>query len=271
MSITHPVISNDTGMGVDGTPFDAAWVLLLMNAIDAMRTEQVIALTGVQNNLSITAGALEADVVVFTNPTLLQITGIAAPASPAKPGKLLILSAVGGQVDLFHQNGGSVASNRLQNIALSGPTSLGPGGTAMYVWSGASGYWRLVHHEQGSWIAAAYAAGNFTANAGGSWGVSAGDVVGLAYYLRGKQLTVVFQLAPTTVGGVPTELRIGQAAWGGYAGGPVAVFAPLATLPAYATVAISGTYIGLSLQSGGAWPAGADATFTYGQIMFPVT
>jgi hypothetical protein len=104
-----------------------------------------------------------------------------------------------GQVDLAHQNAGSAAANRLINFATSANTSLfGGSGTATYQYDATTQRWRLITHEQGDYIAVAYNAGDYTGNAA-AWTVDAGDLQDYLYYLRGKQLFIIFAVNTTSV------------------------------------------------------------------------
>lgn len=166
---------------------------------------QTTTLTGAQADFAATAARRL--VLRCNNATLLTLSGFAAGTD----GDEITLESVGaGQVDLAHQNSGSTAANRLINCATSGSTSLAAGvGTARYVYDGTTARWRLVQHEQGTWIAPAYAAGDFTGNGSMTWTVDAGDVTVYRYWLKGRTLWVAWTIVTTTVGGTPnTELRI---------------------------------------------------------------
>lgn len=155
MSLAAFTVTDDSGDFISGTVADNAWWQTVKTWIDGRWTRQSVSLTGSQNNLVITASSLEADLILCTNATDLTITGITAPASPAKPGKkLVILSGGAGNVYLAHQSGSSTAANRLVNVATSLNTPLAAGvGMAMYVYDDANARWRLVTHDQGAAIA----------------------------------------------------------------------------------------------------------------------
>jgi hypothetical protein len=102
-----------------------------------------------------------------------------------------------------------VAANRLTNIATSAVTSLSAGtGLATFRYDNTTQSWRLIEHEQGAWITPSFSAGDYTANGAMTWTVASGDVALMAYYLKGRQLSVLFELNTTTTGGVAsTALR----------------------------------------------------------------
>lgn len=144
-------------------------------------------------------------VIVMTNATLATIRGLKA----GFPGqRVTLLSTGAGQVDLAHQNAGSVAGNRLVNLATSAPTSLFPGaGSATYIYDEVTARWRLLQHEQGGWIQVPYNAGDFTTPTG-AWTVDSGDVGTFAYLLIGKALSVDFFLSATSVSLATASLKI---------------------------------------------------------------
>lgn len=201
MSLTRIVDTDDDLTGLTGTVHTNAWLQTINDSIDARWSRATITLTGAQNNLSIS----EADLVIFNNASLLTVQGIAAPASPAKPGKRLICVSTGaGQVDFAPQNAGSTAANRLINFATVGNTSLAAGaGVAIFVYDDANSRWRLVHHEQGDWITPTFAAGDYTGSGAMTWTLQSGDVLQYEFYLKGRQLYVALTLTTTTVGGTP--------------------------------------------------------------------
>lgn len=160
--------------------------------------------TGTQNDFA--PGLVNNTILYCNNASLLTINGIAA----GYDGEMLqIVSASTGQVDLAHQNTGSLAANRLSNIATSANTSLAAGvGTALYVYRTTSSRWLLLQHEQGAWITPAFAAGNYTGGGAQTWTLQSGDVSINKYYLRGRQLFWQLTLNTTSVGGTANpELR----------------------------------------------------------------
>ena len=210
--------------------------------------------------------------VSVNNATLAQITGIVA----GYVGQRLILSSGGaGQVDLLHQNAGSSVGNRLQNLATSAPTSLAPGvGVAEYVYD-TLGYWRLVHHEQGKPIVAAFNAANFTGMAPLTWTVTA-PAVNVWYVLRGRLLTVSIIISGTTTGGAPgLQLNVLSGAYGGHVAASLAAQASASAFDgstffsALAQVAAGGPSIALLKLTQTAWALSAS-TLYYGGLTFEV-
>lgn len=142
-----------------------------------------------------------ARVLRCNNATLLTIRGLAAGIDGQR---LTIISVGAGQVDFAHENANSAAANRLVNFATVGLTSLAPGkGRLEYQYDAGTARWQLITHEQGDWITPTFAAGDYTGSASMTWTLAGGDVLFFAYWLRGKQLTVLFDLETTSVGGTP--------------------------------------------------------------------
>lgn len=276
--VTGGFVIDDDGSEETGSVFTAAERQAMLDLIEARWTEQVVTATGTQHNLSITASSLEADVLLCNNASDLTITGIAAPASPSRPGKpLAIFSAGAGNVYLSHQHASSSAANRLVNHVTSGLTPLAAGaGVAILRYDATASRWRLVSHEQGAWITPTFAAGDFTANGSMTWTVASGDRVALRYYLKGRQLTVTFYLQTTTVGGTPnTALFIGNGQFGALTLQPNTYW-PLALVSDNGTLrnaimSPNGTQIAISRQDGGNWTAATDTTTVLGTGLFEAT
>lgn len=174
----------------------------------------VTILVGTQNNLVIAPGVT---VLSCQNATDLTLTGVALTglvAVPEEGSQLLIQADGAGNVILPHNNAGSIARYRFQNVATSAPTYLKPlRGFALYQYDLRSGRWRLIAHEQGGWITPTFNAADFTANTG-SWTLTAPDVLCNAFYLQGARLSVAIDLATTTITATPTNVI--QAIPGGY-------------------------------------------------------
>jgi len=217
MSITRTTATD----GAAGTDWNNAFLQSVYDQIDGRWTRQTVSSTGTQNNLSITSASLEADVLHCTNATVLSITGIIAPASPVKPGKRLWIVAAGaGVVELSHQNASSTAANRLANFTttgvspgatgiagvtcLAGGTTAIAGGAACYVYDDVNSRWRMVAHDQGSFLTRTFAAGNYTASTG-TWTVA--SATRDAFKLTGRELHYKFDTSGTT-SGTPTQVRI---------------------------------------------------------------
>jgi hypothetical protein len=268
MAIARTTDTDDDGTGTTGTIHKYAWLQAVYDVVDARWEENTTTSTGSQNNFDIS----DADVLRCNNASLLTLTGIAAPASPAKPGKRLIIYSVGaGQVDLANQSASSTAANRIIN-GVTGTISLAAGyGRAVLVYDDTTDRWRVIAHEQGAYITPTFAAGNFTSDVG-SWTVASGDVTTCAYYLRGKQLTVQFDIITTSVSGTPAELRIGNGAFGGFTFAITGITPSLGNNAGggnelcYATTNASATVISIQQADAGTWSNATDTTYVYGTV-----
>lgn len=238
----------------------------------ALPSSEVTTLTGTQNDLAIPAGCT---FLRCNNASLLTITGIAAGVD----GQILDIVSIGaGVVSFTHQAAGSSAVNRLINIATSAAMSLAAGvGTVRFRYDGNTQRWRMVYHEQGDWLSTTFAAGDFTASGGGTWTVASGDRVAMLYYLRGRQLTVAFQVDATTVSGGPLFLQIGNGQWGGFTAMTTGIYGSmgfafdnLVSSPAYVRVTAA-TTIDCGLSSIAAWANSTDQTYVRANIAFQVT
>lgn len=245
----------------------ARWRLILFD--QGAWTSTTITSTGTVNDL---AGVTSNTFLLCNNATGLILTGFAAGYDGQR---LLIVSMGAGAVALSHQNTGSGAANRLINFATSNDTNLAAGkGTAEYVYDGTATRWRLVMHQQGSFIDQTFVAGDFTASAG-TWTVASGDVVTFAYTLQGRLLTVVFFVNTTTTSaGMGTDLQIKVP--GGYvvnktAEIPIHTGDNNASAIGFGVVAAAGTQIILRKIDTSAWTSGVtDATYVRGTFPFEV-
>lgn len=218
---------------------------------------------------------LNADLIRMNNASLATIRGLKAGVDGQR---VTIMSIGAGEVDLAHQNTGSVAGNRLINFATSGITPLAAGvGTADYQYDATTARWRLDNHNQGAWIDIAYAAGNFTASAG-TWTVDAGDQVGFAYIVRDRSLAVTFNLQTTSVSnaGVVLNATIPN----GYVIGGVGILNPIirasdagaASVAAFCRIVPTATVLEMrSTTAGAAFAIAVNNTATIGTCEFPVT
>lgn len=220
VTITRTAWTDDDGTGTTGTVINNAVKTELYNQIDTAlaavscgtRTETG---TGTLTALALPTGAVNGGVgvIYMNNASAATIQGIAAGAAGQR---VRIVSTGAGQVDLAHQNAGATAANRLINFATSGNTPLAAGiGVAELEYDAAAARWRLATHEQGAWITPTYAAGNFTASTG-TWTVDSGDVTSFGYFLKGRTVTVEWNLSTTSVSATPATLSIGNGAWGGF-------------------------------------------------------
>lgn len=273
MAITRTTDTDDDGSGTTGTIHNNAWLQAIYAALDARWSEATTTSTGTQNNFSIS----EADVLRCNNASLLTLNGIVAPASPAKPGKRLIIVSVGaGQVDLANENASSTAANRIIN-GVTGTISLAAGsGRALLEYDDTTDRWRVIAHEQGAAITATFAAGNFTSSAG-TWTVASGDVTTCAYYLCDRMLTLQFYIVTTSVTGTPTALQINNGAYGGFTNAKTTLNmcagsnAGGGNETCIATTAASGTLLAISQLDTGTWSNATDTTAVYGTVTFEVT
>jgi hypothetical protein len=277
-AIVMPPVVDDDGSGMTGTVLDNAFFTAWATAINAMGAGG----SAVHNGTgSITALPLPGgggnQVVFMNNASLATIHGITAGVA----GQRVTIVATNAQVNLAHLSGSAGSTvMRLLNRVTSAPTSLAGGfGAATYIYDSLTmNGWRLETHEQGDWITAAYAASNFTGSGSMTWTVEAGDVTNCRYYLRGRQLSIVFALDGTTVGGTPsTDLRIGNGAWGGYtiAGQFNMPLSFVLDNNVQATpgsqIQTAGTYLRL-LKSGFAnWTLSTNTTSAYGQMLVGVS
>lgn len=227
--------------------------------------------TGTQNNFN--PGIVGNTIVRCNNASLLTITGFPAGTS----GQLLLLQGLNATVALAHNSGSSSAGNKLANIATSGNTPFTAGGSALYVYDATDQGWRLVTHEQGSIIAPAFAAGDYTGQTTMTWTVASGDVGLVGYLLRGRTMTLFFRVSTTTVGGTPTgALILGNGLFGGFTGTGNALANTYTFLNngvvgnGFARAGSVGVNLFLSL-AGTAWAASTDNTYIEGQITFDVT
>jgi hypothetical protein len=224
--------------------------------------------TGTVNDFALTAGA---NVLRCNNATALTITGFAA----GYDGQRMIVRSLGaGQVNFSHQAAGSTAANRLINFATSGDTSLAAGvGEAEFLYDATTARWVLKQHEQGAWITPTYAGGNFTGS--GGWTVDAGDVTTMAYWLRGRTLTVAWSLVTTTVA-TGTNLNILNGAWGSFTAAKTMGSAVVlndnggGNVIGLVSIVAAATTLVLNKQSAAAWANATNATNTFGELVFEV-
>lgn len=144
-------------------------------------------------------------VIRMENATLATIRGLKA----GYPGQEVTIVSVGaGQVNLAHANTGSSAANRLINTVTSGIAPLVAGlGSAIYKYDEVTSRWRLVTHNQGTWIDIPFDAANFTASAG-TWTLTSGDQIVLRYKIDENTFYLNFFLTTTSVSNLGALLRI---------------------------------------------------------------
>lgn len=230
--------------------------------------------TGTQNNFDPGINGNGGTTVIrCNNASQLNITGFPIGLLD---GQTIVVQAVNSLVALLHNDSGS--TYKLLNFAATGITGLQPANTganqasATYRWDGSSLAWRMVSHEQGSWITPGFSAGNFTASAG-NWTVDSGDITTQAYYLSGRSLSVIFEIVDTDVSATPATLSM--VIPGGFTASKtargVARLDDAATVTnGIALVSAAGTTIGFS-EIGTAWQTtAADNTDVGGMMTFEV-
>jgi hypothetical protein len=192
--LTRLIDHDDSGGGTDGTPHDNAWLQRLNDTIDSRWSifTAPTTISGTVNDWNFN----EADLIICGGAANLTITGLLAPTSPAKNGKVVRIWNYGtGIISLPHANAGSAAANRLFNFMSVAPTPIGQYGFASYVYTGGS--WVMTTYEQGLWILMPYAAGNFYAAGGPGgavWTVGSGNQQ-IYSYLKGTILTLSVNVA----------------------------------------------------------------------------
>lgn len=269
-------VAGATGaVGPRGLPGDAGDVALAQLPRPLWDDTSIITITntGTVNDLDYQ----NADIILCDNAANLTITGIKAGSR----GKILTFVSInaGGHVFFKPQNAGSTAPNRLINYATVGDTPLGATlGNCMYRYDNVTGGWRLIHHNQGTFITPAFAAGDYTANGGGgAWTLTAPDVVSAAYFLKGRELTVLLVLnTTTTVGAANTELR--RVIPGGYTCATecitanLRVFAGAARQQGYFYGAAGATFMRFFYDLTGAanWPAVVNNADIQGTCVFQI-
>lgn len=273
--ITRTTDTDDDGTGTTGTIHDNAWLQAIYDAMDARWSRYSYSLTGSQNNVDVD----EADLVLITSASTSTLTGLAAPVSPAKPGKVTVFKNTTSNTILFaHNSGSSSVGNKFFNQVTSASTPISTGGWIIYQYDDANSRWALRGHDQGAWITPTFAAGSYTANGSMTWTVGSGDVSTQAYKLSGNSVDVAWNLATTTVGGTPnTNLQITNAAWGGFTATKGITgfhsYVDNAGTEAIGRAFVSASATVISLQKAGLgnWSAATDATQTFGSVRFEVT
>ncbi len=227
MALAAFTVTDDDGTGTTGTAGTNAWLQSLLDLIDARWSELTVTSTGTQDNLSITSGGVEADVLRCTNASLLTITSIAAPASPAKPGKPLVIFSAGvGQVDINDSSAAlGTAANRVIT-GVSGTISLGGSvGAALLIYDDTTDRWRVLAHTQNASV-------SYTPTFGG---VTLGNgTVSGAYHRIGR---IIHWQATLTLGGSSSV-----------AAGPITVTLPVT---ASSTTSPIATTSGIAIDASG--------------------
>lgn len=281
MGITRTSWTDDDGSGTTGTIINNAAKTTLYDELDGRWSEITTTATGTQNNVSITSSSIECDVLRCNNASDLTITGIAKPASPAKPGKKLVVYSVGaGNVFLAHNSGSSSNGNKLLNAATSGNTPLAAGvGIAIYVYDATvtNGAWRLVSHNQGASITPTFADSHYTgAGTDADWALASGDRTTQNYRLVGRRVFMSFYLVTTSVSNTPASLRMTNAAWGGFTAAETKIrlctYSDNGAANTTGHVGVTGgTDVLITKQAGGNFANATNTTQAFGDLDFEVT
>jgi len=257
------------GVGIPGADGDDGVALMFSATSTPQASEVTLTTTGNIDDLNL--GPVS--VLRMNNATLATIRGLQA----GYPGQRVTIVSVGaGQVNLAHQNAGSVATNRLVNVVTGTNTSLAAGsGNAVYVYDGTLTRWRLDQHVQGDWIDVPYAAGDYTGGGGMTWTVDAADMKTFCYLLQGKSLTVVTYLDTTSVSGGAGQLFVaipaGFVATRLFQGLTVGFDNGVGT-PTYNRVgSVNFTQIEVGRGDATAWAAAVNNTYIRTHFTFPVT
>ena len=267
----YNTLVDDDGSNTVGTPWNKAAVDALMDAVDAALIETLLAstATGAQHNWA--PGLSGHTFIKWNGAADLAVTGFAGGVA----GQRVTFLNIGTFVATFaHQSASSSAGNKLRNLATSAVTPVAGGGWITYQYDGTD--WRLLAHEQGAWIVPAFSAGNFTGVGAMTWTVEAGDVLAFAYRLSGRTLVVTWRISGTSVGGtLNTDLRIGNAAFGGFVPTRGALVPIYVSDNGTASIGIGqvgsgGSLLEINKVPNANWGASTNASSTYGTLTFEV-
>ena len=135
-------------------------------------------------------------------------------------------------------------------------------------------------YDQASWVIPAFVAGDFVGDANGNWTVDSGDVNGIAYIRRGRQMTVTFSINTSSLSsGTITDLYIKNGQWGGYTSSSSGATArsvcvikdnAAALTTGAVFVLANATQIGIERSDGASWQSSTNQTSVHGQITFEV-
>lgn len=220
MPITRTPIVDDDGTGTTGTVVDNAWKQELYDQIDAAdasggsATVLTSSSVGAPINDWTIPGKGRVTVVLWAGASNTPITGIAGGAKGDRITLKNVTAAGGNIAMLLTHDTGSAAGNRFKNLVTSGGTIIAAGGYASFVHDGT--YWQLIDHDQGQAWSLPFAAGNFSASAGGGWAVTSGQVNNCSCYMQGRKMTINVHIEGSTVTGAPGQLIIALAAFGTY-------------------------------------------------------
>lgn len=241
-------------------------------------TVTVLTSTSTGNLDNFNAGALTAQTVLrMNNATLATIRGLTNNGATPTDGQAVWIESVGaGQVDLANQDTNSTAANRLINNVTATLSLAAGSGRALIVYDGTTQRWRLLEHEQGAKIDVAFNAADYTGSGSITWTVASGDVVQNSFYIKGRRLTMEFEIGTSTVAGTGGILQIKVP--NGYSGAmkatnPCHYFENSTFGIGYTRMnpASSATNIQISKPDLANWAASTDATTVRGTITFDLT
>lgn len=196
---------DDDGSNTTGTIWQKTAIQIsLLDPIDSAIWETQISstVTGTQNGW--TPGLGTYTYIRWTGMADLTVNGL---VGATRAGQRVTLQNLGAAtIYVGHlQTGVAPVGTRFQNLVTSGPTPIGLGGWATWIFDG--GTWVLLGHEQGAWLTPPFLATNFTANTG-AWAVASGNVSTNKYRLSGRQLIWQIQLLNSSVSSGPNTLFI---------------------------------------------------------------
>lgn len=174
----------------------------------------------------------------------------------------------------FPHNSGATSGGKFLNIVTSAPTPVAPGGTISWIWDGSN--WQLMAHFQGQAINVPFSAGNFTTDQG-TWTMLAGNQAGYSYIIEQNLMLLFWSLQAFSVGGTPTPTQLRVAIPGGFT--PVlSLVYPIVVLDNGTTVMTDASIPGalnaywrcFANPAGSTWQTSANASYTFGNVRFPV-
>lgn len=173
-------------------------------------------------------------------------TNIAGLSAGKHEQELLIIQATAGrQTNLQHQAAGAPATQRLLLPVTSADMPIAPNGFARLRYDASVGRWLLTNHDQGDWITASPAAGDFTAGGTMAWGVTiATDLIVCRYRLRMNNLDFVLNITQSSITApLNPQVSIGKACYGGFNLADAATLTGAAAVNDNAAGVIAGAYL----------------------------
>lgn len=261
---------DDDGTGLTGSVWNKA-------AIQAVILDPADAAYGGKYDTVVTTaatGTVTAWAPGLNGHTFLNWTGNADLALHGLAGgvtgqRVTIRNSGAGVITVAHVSASAASGQKFANTVSSGPTPIGLTGFATWIYDGT--YWTLIAHEQASWIAVPFAAGNFTGVGGTTWTVTAGGVPTNRYRLAGR--TLQWQLSVNaTFTGSGSQLRIViPNGWNAAAGtfyGAFGVLQPPATAGYYGANFGGPTLLDLFRADGSVFSGGTAGAF--GSALFEI-